>query len=168
MMPRCWRPRCAAGALLRVGMAFFMLPVGEVSMAQECPLTAPLTVKDLQGGVVGQTGTVRTVALDCSFTVARQVAINVAEPHRTGQLTSDQQVRLRQLLTRTDPATLPKTIGEPRVNGRQILLTYGRVESSLSLAPGGGNLAALRGAASDPVAARILELAEALQEMTGS
>ena len=45
-------------------------------MAEESLLSAPLIVKDLQGGFVGETGTVWTVAPDCSFTVARQTGPN--------------------------------------------------------------------------------------------
>ena len=37
-------------------------------MAEECPLTAPLTLKDSQSGIAGETGTVWTIAPDCSFT----------------------------------------------------------------------------------------------------
>jgi hypothetical protein len=40
-------------------------------MAEECPLSAPLVLKDTQSGFAGETGDVWTIAPDCSFTVAR-------------------------------------------------------------------------------------------------
>lgn len=142
-------------------------PVAEMNLTEQCPLTAPLVLSDLQGGIVGQTGTVRTIASDCGFTVARHVAAKTADAHRRGHLTPEQRGRLRELLTRIDLAALPKQIGEPQANGRQILLTYGRAASSLNLPPGGGDLAALRATVRDQNAARLLELAETLQGMTG-
>ena len=164
--------RISAGAMLRVGatvgaMAASLLPA-ETSLAEKCPLTAPLIVKDLQGGVVGQTGTVWTVALDCSFTVARQIGANIAGPHKQGRLTAEQRKRLQALLGGVPMAALPsQSGGAGQVNARQITLSYGRNRTALSLAPGGGDLKTLRAAAADQPSARLLELAEALRDMTG-
>lgn len=139
----------------------------EVSLAEQHPLAAPLVLSDLQSGIVGQTGTVWTMAPDYGFTVARQFAAKTADPHKQGHLPPEQQGQLRELLARIDPAALPRQIGQPRVNGRQILLTYGRAACSLNLPPGGG-LAALRTTMTDPNAGRFLELADLLQQMIGN
>ena len=53
-------------------------------MAEECPLTAPLTLKDSQSGIAGETGTVWTIAPDCSFTVARHIGPKVLDPYKQG------------------------------------------------------------------------------------
>ena len=137
-------------------------------MDEQHPLAAPLVLRDLQAGVVGQTGTVWTITPDYGFTVARQIAAKTADPHKQGHLPPEQQGRLRDLLARIDPAALPKQIGDPRVNGRQILLTYGRAACSLNLPPGGGGLGALRATVTDPNAGRFLELADALQQIIGN
>ena len=100
-------------ALLAGVMAAGLLLSG-ASMAEECPLTAPLIVKDIQGGFVGQTGTVWTVAPDCSFTVARQTGPKTADPHKQGRLTPDQEKRLAALLARIELAALPSSSGACR------------------------------------------------------
>jgi hypothetical protein len=137
-------------------------------LAQECPLQAPLILKDTQDGFAGQTGTIWTVTPDCSFTVAHQIGATVSGPFRQGRLTQEQQVRLRELLARTLVAGMPEQLGSgPQVNARRITLFYGGRTSVLILAPGGGDLGALRGAAGDDAAARLLGLADTLNGMTG-
>ena len=137
-------------------------------MDEQHPLGASLVLRDLQAGVVGQTGTVWTIEPDFGFTIARQFVAKTADPHKQGHLPSEQQGRLRELLARIDPAALPRQIGEPQVNGRQILLTYGRAACSLNLPAGGGSLGALRATVTDPNASRFLELADVLQQMIGN
>jgi hypothetical protein len=138
-------------------------------MAEECPLSAPLTLKDTQGGFAGETGTVWTIASDCSFTIARQIGLKVLDPHKQGQLTREQQARLKELLDRMAVAPLPERLGgEPQVNARRITLSYGGKQSALSLPAGSGDLNALRAVAGDDPAGRILELAHTLKGMTGS
>lgn len=163
MAARRRHPRSIVGIALWIATILPSLIVAEVSVADQCPLTAALVLNDLQSGVVGQTGTVWTLAPDCSFSVARRIALSTAEPHRRGQLTAEQQSRLRDLLARINPNALPRQIGEPQVNGRQILLTYGRAASSLNLPPG-----PLRATVGDPNAARLLELANAIKDMIGN
>jgi hypothetical protein len=137
-------------------------------MAQECPLSAPLTLKDTQSGFAGETGTVWTIAPDCSFTIARQIGLKTLDPHTQGRLTPEQQAQLKELLDRMAVAPLPARLGgEPQVNARRITLSYGGNQSVLSLPPGGGDLNALHTAAGDP-AGRMLELANTLRGMTGS
>jgi hypothetical protein len=137
-------------------------------MAQECPLSAPLTLKDTQSGFAGETGTVWTIAPDCSFTIARQIGLKTLDPHMQGRLTPEQQAQLKELLDRMAVATLPERLGgEPHVNARRISLSYGGNQSVLSLPPGGGDLNALHTALGDP-AGRMLELANKLRGMTGS
>ncbi len=157
-----------AHPVLRASLTVAWLLISGVSLAQECPLTAPLIVKDVQDGFAGQTGTVRTIAPDCSFTVARQFGLKIADPHRRGQLTSEQQARLKELLTRMATAASPQHLGgPPQVNARRITLSYGGKVSELTLAPGAGDLDALRAAAGNDPAARVIELADAVKGMTG-
>jgi hypothetical protein len=130
-------------------------------------LAAPLTVKDLQSGFAGETGTVWTIEPDCSFTVARQIGPKVGDPHRRGKLSAEQQTRLRGLLAKIEAAALPQALGAaPQANARKVTLSYGGKHSVLSLAPGGGELHGLRAAAGDP-AEHMLDLATAVKDMTG-
>jgi hypothetical protein len=136
-------------------------------MAEECPLSAPLVLKDTQSGVAGETGNVWTIAPDCSFNVARQVGLNLLQPHKQGQLTPQQRLQLKQIMDRMAATALPQELGGPQVNARRITLAYGGKQSVLTLPPGGGDLEALRAAASDDSTRRMLDLANALKAMTG-
>src|SRR5215468_4398821 len=69
-------------------------------LAQQCPLTAPLTIKDTQDGFAGQTGTVWTIAPDCTFVVAHQIGPR-SDPIKQGRLTAGQQARLGEQLARS-------------------------------------------------------------------
>jgi len=152
---------------MRVGLALSVLLISVTIMAQECPLSAPLTIKDTQSGFAGETGTVWTIAPDCSYTVARQIGLKTLDPDRQGRLTSQQQARLKEVLDRMSAAGLPKQLGgEAQPNARQITLSYGQTESVLTLAPGGGDLSALRAAADKGPAAVLLELADQVKGMT--
>jgi hypothetical protein len=144
------------------------LSISVTIMAQECPLSAPLIVKETQSGFAGETGTVWTIAPDCSFTVARQVGLATLEPHKQGRLTAEQQGRLKELLGRVTTAALPQHLGaEQQVNARRITLSYAGKDSVLTLAPGGGDLRALRAAASGENAASVLlDVADQVKNMT--
>ena len=86
------------------------------TIAKECPLSAPLTLKDTQSGFAGETGTVWTIAPDCNFTIARQIGVKVLEPLKRGHLTIDQQARLKDMLDRSAQFDLSKqrrAAGEP-------------------------------------------------------
>jgi hypothetical protein len=137
-------------------------------MAEECPLSASLVLKDTQSGFAGETGNVWTIAPDCSFTVARQVGLNVLQPHKQGQLTPEQRAELRGMLDRMTATALPEQLGAgPQVNARRITLSYGGKQSVLSLPPGGGDIATLRGAAGDNSTRLMLDLADRLKAMAG-
>ena len=137
-------------------------------MVEECPLSAPLVLKDMQSGVAGETGNVWTIAPDCSFTVARQVGLNVLQPHKQGQLTPQQRLQLKEMMDRMAATALPEQLGSGlQVNARRITLAYGGKQSVLTLPPGGGDLGALRAAASDDSTRRMLDLANDLKAMTG-
>ena len=137
-------------------------------MADECPLSAPLVLKDTQSGFAGETGNVWTIAPDCSFTVARQVGLNVLEPHKQGHLTAQQRTQLKEMLDRMTATALPEQLGSgPQVNARRITLAYGGKQSVLSLPPGGGDLGTLR-AAGDDSTRLMLDLADGLKAMAGS
>ena len=138
-------------------------------MAEECPLSEPLVLKDTQSGFAGETGNVWTIAPDCSFTIARQIGLNVLEPHKQGQLTPEQRAQLKQLLDRMTAAALPEQLGGgPQVNARRITLAYGGKQSVLNLPPGGGDLGTLRAAAGDDSTHLMLDLADNVKAMTGS
>jgi len=47
-------------------------------VAQECPLSAALTLKDTQYGFAGETGTVWTIAPDFTFTIARHIGLKIS------------------------------------------------------------------------------------------
>jgi len=137
-------------------------------MAQECPISAPLVLKDTQSGFAGETGNVWTIAPDCSFTVARQVGLNVLQPHKQGQLTSQQRLQLKEIMDRMTATAIPEQLGGgPQVNARHITLAYGGKQSVLTLPPGGGDLASLRAAAGDDSTRLMLEMAADLRSMTG-
>ena len=137
-------------------------------MAEECPLSAPLVLKDTQSGVAGETGNVWTIAPDCSFTVARQIGLNVLQPHKQGQLTPQQRLQLKQMMDRMTATALPEQLGGgPQVNARHITLAYGGRQSVLTLPPGGGDLASLRAAAGDDSTRLMLDLANDLKSMAG-
>jgi hypothetical protein len=162
-----FRSQPFAGGAVRVGLALSGLLVSVTIMAQECPLSAPLTVKDTQQGFAGETGTVWTIAPDCSYTVARQIGLKTLDPDRQGRLTPEQQGRLKELLERVSSAGLAKQLGGgPQVNARRITLSYGGKEAVLTLAPGGGDLGALRAAAQKDPAAALLDLADQIKGMT--
>lgn len=136
-------------------------------MAKECPLSAPLVLKDTQSGVAGETGNVWTIAPDCSFTVARQIGLNVLQPHKQGQLTPEQRTHLEELMDRMTATALPEQLGGgPQVNARRVTLSYGGRQSVLNLPPGGGDLGTLRAAAGDEPTRLMLDLANNLKAMT--
>jgi hypothetical protein len=157
------RPTLPAAAAVLMGLLFS----GTV-MAHECPLSAPLILKDTQSGFAGETGTVWTIAPDCSFTIARQIGVKVFDPYKQGRLTAEQQTLLKESLDRMAVAALPERIGGgPEVNARRITLSYGEKQSVLNLPPGGGDLDALRAAAGSGPAGQMIELANTLKGMTG-
>jgi hypothetical protein len=158
-----------AAAVAGISLAFLGLLISETVMAEECPLSAPLVLKDTQSGFAGETGNVWTIAPDCSFTVARQVGLNVLQPHKQGQLTPQQRTQLKEFLARMTATALPAQLGSgPQVNARRITLDYGGKQSVLSLPPGGGDLGALRAAAGDDSMRLMLDLADGLKSMAGS
>jgi len=137
-------------------------------MAQDCPLSAPLTIKDTQDGFVGETGTVWTIAPDCSYTVARQIALKTLDPHKQGQLTSDQQRQLRELLDRVAAAGLPNELGAAtQVNARRISMSYDGKDSVLTLPPGADPVGAIRARTGNDTAGVLLDLADRVKGMIG-
>ncbi|HEU0156780.1 MAG TPA: hypothetical protein VFQ82_11970 [Stellaceae bacterium] len=149
------------------GLVLAWLLVSGVAVAQECPLAAPLTVKDLQSGVVGDTGTVWTIEPDCSFSVARQIGPKVGAPQRRGKLTPEQQRHLHELMAKIEAAAPAAPGAPPQANARKVMFAYGDKTAVLHLAPGGGEPHALRAAAKGDHAARMLDLAAAVKAMTG-
>lgn len=151
-----------------VGLVLAGLLISGLALAQECPLKAPLTLKDTQDGFAGQTGTVWTVAPDCSFTVMHQIGPTISNPYRRGRLTLEQQAHLKELLAQAAVADMPEQLGGgPQVNARRITLSYGGKVAVLTMAPGGGDLSGLHAAADDDPAGRLLGLADSLNRMTG-
>jgi hypothetical protein len=145
------------------------MPSGRYAQAHGCMLEMTLTVKDTQDGFAGTTGTVWTIDPDCTFRVSRLFGQHVAEPHLRGSLTPEQQARLSAILAKAAVAELPAQMGEtPSVNARRITLEYGGKLSVLSMRPGDRDMDALR--AGDPLdpARRLLEVADAVQDMLGN
>ena len=156
----------AKGAL-RAGWALAVLLISGTIMAQECPLSAPLTVKDTQQGFAGETGRVWTISPDGSYTVARVIGLKTLDPERQGRLTTEQQARLKEMLDRMSATGFPEQLGgDPQVNARRITMSYGGKHSVMTLAPGGGDLGGLRAAAGSDPAGALLDLAEQIKRMT--
>jgi hypothetical protein len=133
-------------------------------MAQECPKSAMLVLKDIQGGFAGETGLVWTIAPDGSYTVARQIGLKGLDPHKQGRLTPEQQARLKELLDRMTAAAPREQLGSgPQVNARRITLCYGGKQSVLSVPPGGGDPSTMRADAADGPIRRMLELVDDLK-----
>jgi hypothetical protein len=106
--------------------------------------------RDREDDLPGSGRTVWTIAPDCSFKIARQIGLKILDPHKQGRLTAEQQARLKDVLDRVAVADLAKQFGAgSQVNARRITLFYGGKESVLTLAPGGGDLGALRAAAAE-------------------
>ena len=136
-------------------------------MAEQCGLTTPLVIKDLQSGYVGQTGTVWTIESDCSYSVARQIGLKIGEPHKRGRLNGDQAQRLTALIDRADLVRLPNQLGGvPQPNARQITVVYARNQSTLTLPPG-NEVAVFQEVGRDPRATHVLELMRGLKDMVG-
>lgn len=160
-----------------VGMCLvFDLLVGTVAMsgdwhtlANGCMLKMPLTVKDTQDGFAGTTGTVWTIELDCTFRISRLFGQHVAEPHRWGSLTPEQQARLSAILAEAAMLELPTQMGKTtRVNARRITAEYDGKVSVLSLSPGDRDIDAIRTSGPRDPARRLLEVVEAVEEILGN
>lgn len=153
--------------LMKAGAAFALLLLPEMSVAEECLLSAQLIVKETQSGVVGETGTVWTIAPDCSFTIARQVGHKVFEPHKSGRLTSEQQARLKAMLEGVSaPQVASAAEGAPAVNPHRITLSYGARHTVLTLPPGSTEKNRTQ-AFGDDHTKSILDLTAALKDMLG-
>jgi len=139
---------------MRVSLALSGLLFSVSIMGQECPLSAPLTIKDIQSGFAGETGTIWTIAADCSYTVARQIGLKTLDPHQQGRLTPQEQAQLKELLGRVAAAGLPKQLGAAsQANARRVSLS-------------GGDLSAIPAAAANDAAAALLDLADQVKTMT--
>jgi hypothetical protein len=135
-------------------------------MAQECLLAAPLIERETH--IVGETGTVWTIAADCSFTIARQIGPKMLEPHKHGHLTSKQQVRIKKMLDLigpTESTTLPPRA--PHVNPHRITVSYGGLEAVVTLPPAGGDIGALQDSIVGDREKTIVQLACAMRGMLG-
>jgi len=147
-------------------MALLLTP--GMIMAQECLLESPLILKETQSGIVGETGTVWTVAADCNFTIARQIGPKVLEPHKHGHLTSEQQGRLKEILDQIGAAQSSAVPARaPHVNPHRITVSYGNREAALTLPSGVGNIGASHEPTGDDHEKSILKLTSAIREMLG-
>ncbi len=152
-----------------MGLVLAVLLIPGKIMAEECPLSAPLTLTDTQSGVAGETGTVWTIMPDCSFTVARHFGAKVLEPHKRGRLTPQQQAQLKDIVDRMGHmAGAPMPAAPPRANPRRIALSYGSQKAAVTLPPGGGNLVGLRALPEDEQVKRLLDLAAAVKSVLGN
>ena len=158
-----------AAIIAGFGAALAGLLLAGTLMAEECPLSAPLVLRDLQSGFAGETGTVWTIAPDCSFTVARQIGRKIMEPHRSGRLTAVQQQELGQMMERMpEVEAAPQPGSPPRANARRLTLAYGSREAALSLPPGGGEIGGLQPPHGDSRARHLLEAVTMVKKMLGN
>jgi hypothetical protein len=133
--------------------------------ADEC---AFLMITDAQAGFAGTTGTIWSIASDCTFTVSRFVNDKISEPHTRGRLTQTQYVKLASVLAEKAAASLPAQIGEPaKVNAHRTSLTYAGKTSVLELDPGSSRTEVLNANPTDP-ARRFLDIREAVKRATGT
>jgi hypothetical protein len=166
MTSQCIVGMCLAFDLLVGTVA---LTGGRHALANGCMLKMPLTVKDTQDGFAGTTGTVWTIELDCTFRISRLFGQHVAEPHRWGSLTPEQQARLSAILAKAAVAELPAQMGETtRVNARRLTAEYDGKVSVLSLSPGDRDIDAIRTSGPRDPARRLLEVVDAVEEILGN
>jgi len=138
------------------------------SLANGCS-TMALVLKDTQQGFAGTTGTVWTIAPDCTFQVARLFGDRVLAPHIQGRLDEAQKSRLAAALERTHAGDLPAQLGEGSVvNPRHIVLERDGRTAALSLSPGDTDVGKLLAASPDDPARRMFELAAAVKDILGS
>ena len=138
------RSLARASPVLRFGLGAALALAGILkvasALAEDCALSAPLTLADTQDGFAGQVGTIWTIAPDCSFSIARQLGATVGEPYRQGRFTPEQQKSFEELLSQAAIEGLPEQLGSgPIVNARRVTLSYGGKVSVLMLPPGGAN-----------------------------
>src|SRR5690348_3372092 len=95
-------PKLIMSVCLFFGLIFGMVGAQGVwdSFASDYQLEMTLTVKDMQDGFAGTTGTVWTIKPDCTFRVSRLLNQKVTEPYREGRLTPEQRARLSEILTK--------------------------------------------------------------------
>jgi hypothetical protein len=163
-----YSPSGVVAKMTTIGLALALPLIPGTIMAQEHPLSAPLTVTETQGGVAGETGTVWAIAPDYNFTVARRIGLKVLDPHKRGHLALKQSARLGELLDRMVKTGFQSPLAPPpQVNPHRITVSYGSRQLVLTLAPGGGDIAALRASTADERAKSILELTAAVKDMLG-
>jgi hypothetical protein len=161
-------PPGVVAKMARIGLALALPLIPGTIMAQEHPLSAPLTVTETQGGVAGETGTVWTIAPDYSFTIARRIGLKVLDPHKHGHLAPKQSARLGELLDQMVKTGFQRPLAPPpQVNPHRITLSYGSRQLVLTLPPGGGDIAALRASTGDERAKSLLDLTVAVKDMLG-
>jgi hypothetical protein len=88
-------------------------------------LSSPLVLVDSQAGVVGETGTVTTIAPDGTFTVVRFVNKRMEPAERSGRLDPGAMDRLARALSSELTADMPQKIGSGTANPHRIRLGYG-------------------------------------------
>jgi hypothetical protein len=108
---------------------------GPADYLKEHKLKERLEVRELQGGVVGFTGTFTVIEPDGAWSTGPVLQDKAGEPKAKGKLTAEQLALLAKDLSRYDLLTLPKQ-GEPVVNPRVVKITYGKTISELQPSPG--------------------------------
>jgi hypothetical protein len=153
--------------LLVVSLAAAAIPQG--ARGADCIGNSMLILRDSQSGFVGKTGTVWTINPDCSFTVSRFVNEAVSEPHKRGELTTEQKSSLSRLLSDSAISQLPAQIGEaPAVNARQITLSHENKTSVLNAAAGSTDAAIVGASGPNTPARRLMEIFQAVKRVTGA
>ena len=119
-------------------LAICGIATGAAEAAQARPrLPAPLTLRDGQQGVVGESGTIVTIERDGRFRVARFVNARIEAPHRKGMLRAEAIRKLARTFARVHAADLPGVMSRSAAaNAHRLQLSVGKQMSTLTLFPG--------------------------------
>lgn len=100
-------------------------------------LSAPLELREGQGGFAGTSGQVWRIGTDGTYSVARFLNKDEQPPHARGQLRPGQLAALAAALRESQLASLPPNLGIGSiVNPRTTELRYGAQRIVMSQAPG--------------------------------
>jgi hypothetical protein len=140
-------------------------PATPARLQESCTIAGNvlITIENLQGGVVGQTGVRTTIGEDGCFTVDRVVNDKTVSRLRSGQLSPDRVARTRAAIEAAHITSLPDRSGTPPpVNPATLSITYQGVTKTV-VAPSGTSIegmTALGGGSLARLAARLLELTD--------
>lgn len=119
-----------------------------------------IVLRESQGGVVGTTGTVTTIAPDGTYDVAPFINERVREARSRGRVEPDAQAAIARAIETHAFATLPPRLGgRPVANPREISLTVDGRTVTLILPPGPETVEP----GGDPVVRRLLAIVDVVR-----